>query len=134
MKRELTDDERVMATWVMACTASMAESIEQLTEITGAFAKCRKGEGATEEEIESMRVEFCERLTCRLLDLAARVSFGLKEGRTPGDLIGHFSDHLINVEQEFDQTHSLGEFVHDFFERVEAEATHRIAKRHSEGN
>jgi len=134
MKRELTDDERAMATWVTACTSHLAESIERLTEITGAFAQSRKDEGATEEEIESMRVEFCERLTCRILDLAARVSFGVKNGETTGDLIGHFADHLVNVDQEFAQEHSLGAFVSDLFKSLETEATHRMAKRHSEGN
>lgn len=132
--KKLTDDERLMSTWVMACTSHLAESIERLTQVTGAYAKCRKDEGATDAELESMRVEFCERLTCRILDLAARVSFGVKNEETTGEVIGHFADHVMGVEQELNQTHSLGAFMDDILERLQTEATHRMAKRHSEGN
>ncbi len=128
----MTEEEKLMTKWVMACTSQMALSIEQLTVITGAYAKHRKDEGATDDEVEEMRAAFCQALMCRVIDLAARVAFGVRAAETSGDLIGHFADHVMVVERE--QTSTLGDFLSDLFKGIETEATHRMAKQHSEGN
>lgn len=130
----MTDDERLMKAWVLECTAHMAESVERLTEVTRLYAMRRKAEGATEDETEQMRVAFCEALSCRVLDLASRVAFSVRNDETIGGVVGHFSDHLIAIDREQASKSSLTGFLHELFDHLENEVTHADAKRHSEGN